>query len=431
MRNLVLVITSFITIILADRVYAFPAYDGTFSFSASADNETENDTKLNPGNILDMGYPTGASLNSDIDIRLLMHRNFTFSIANSSYIRYNYYTDKPEDGETWEHDNTLKQLFGTFHAGEHLIIDAGKKTERNGIMFFRNPSDFFQTGSTTGLSRSKEERDADLEGSVLVKGEIFIGSNVSVNAVFSPEYERVDNSITQIQCGISYQFDAADFTLTGYKGDVYKLGTSASANIGTSAVIRGEASVSEEKNRFTLSKGTTAPNDPNEGIYYKPEESIMRRPWEASVGGQYTFKDGSDLYAEYYYNHAGYTDIEWNDLMKVIDQCSNVSQFYNRISMLQLNGVIRDNGGITAARRHYLFFRYSKNDIIFEDFNFAAATVIGLENAGGLLTLSPQYEISNNTSLKGDATFFGGEDESEFELMYHRMSFEIMIEYVF
>ncbi|MDA3901674.1 MAG: hypothetical protein PF637_14280 [Spirochaetes bacterium] len=420
----------FLMILSFGNLYGL-AYDGNFGISTAVTKDMKNDSVLNPDNILDMGYPLSGTVAGDVDIRLLFHEKFTVSVVNTMLFRANYFEEKPDDADELEHSSDLRQLYATFTIGESFFIDAGRKVERAGSAFYRNPSNFFSSSDNSKLSRSKDEQDSNLIGNVLVKAEYFLGSSLSLDAVFSPENEFVDNNITQMQGRISYQFDNSNINLLCYYGDVWKFGTNLSAGIGNSVVLRAEFGISEIRDRYLLNPVMLPPGDSDDGELYEQRKSSMQYPWELITGGHYTFSGGTDLYIEYYYNHLGYTQNEWDELMDTADNCRNVSLKYNRYSMYNLNGAIRDSGGITAARRHYLFLRYSKDNILFRKFNLASVMVIGFENLGGMFTISPQYEISGNSTLKFDLTVFKGTEKSEFEIMYSRAFAGLELEYLF
>ncbi|MFW6364958.1 MAG: hypothetical protein ACOC2H_00630 [Spirochaetota bacterium] len=416
--------------LLASDLYSME-YDISGTVAGTAEKNYQKKSSLNPGNVIDRGYPLSGTASADVTIGVKLNDAASTTFSDTAYVRHNSYRTNPGNEDEWEYDNTVRQLYGTAAVGSRLFIDAGRKVERSGVSFYRNPSDFFVSAGETNLVLSKSEQDKSLVGTTLLKAQFFATSRLVLGAVYAPEIEVLDNDLHQIQGRVSYQLDWSDVDVICYYGDGVKLGSNLSANIGDAAGAHVEFGISDEKKRYRLAETKIPPGAPQEGRYYAPYRQTMDHPWEMIVGGHYTFSDASNLYAEYYYNHSGYTQSEWDDLMDIADTCNDISFFFNEVSMKYLNRTLQKSGGLTSVRRHYLFLRYAKDDIFFNDFNIASVVVAGLENPGGLVTISPEYEFTDNAAGRADMTVFGGTSKSEYELMYHRFGLLCTVEYVF
>jgi hypothetical protein len=406
-------------------------FDSKISVKNRITKDVQKETILNPDNMLKLGYPLTDTLSGDADIKTTFNDVFSVTFTDTAFMSYSRFEHTYRKQKDWDFNNDVKQLYATAGIGEIFFVDAGRKVETNGVSFYKNPSDFLKSGGSSNLSRSKDEQDAQLIGTVLVKAQYYISDRLVAEAVYSPKYTRVDNKLHQTQGRISYQTDDSDFDVICYYGDVLKLGSNVSGNLGESAELHLEAGIAQKGKRFLTDIQQLPPTATEKETFYGLDKQTMNYPWNTILGGHYTFKDGSDVYAEYYYNHIGYTEREWNKIIRAADQCHDVSLFFNKVSLYNVNSAVRDTGGITSARRHYVFLRYSKDDFFLQNFNFASIVILGIEEPGGLVTVTPSYDVSDNIDASIDITLYGGTKKSEFELMYSRFSLAGEVKYSF
>ena len=167
-------------------------------------------------------YVTGILLNADLKLHLT--EAISISCYDTAHIKYwyaltpdNQYHDfayTPEDDYSFT--NNLKQCYISFNIKEFLFFDIGRKVEKNGISFYKNPSDFMLYQGETDLSLSKDEQALLLKGNTLVKVELFATDKLFLSALYSPEIEQIDNDHQQIQGRLAYQFNNCDLDFIAY-----------------------------------------------------------------------------------------------------------------------------------------------------------------------------------------------------------------------
>lgn len=104
------------------------------------------------------------------------------------------------------------------------------------------------------------------------------------------------------------------------------------------------------------------------------------------VGGRTQFRDESLLSLEYYYQGDGYSDVEFEDFLKLLHR----AQAAGLSSLLQpaggSSGAVPQRFTFDPLRRHYLILSYSKPKIR-DDFTIGATLIAGLTDLSG--TISP------------------------------------------
>lgn len=114
------------------------------------------------------------------------------------------------------------------------------------------------------------------------------------------------------------------------------------------------------------------------------------------VGGRTMFKDESTLSIEYYYQADGYSDTEFEDVIRLLAraQMFNVAPMGTTVSSMPMggsSGALPQRFTFDPLRRHYLIVSYSKPKIR-DDWAISAVLIAGLRDLSG--TFSPSVSWS-------------------------------------
>ncbi len=402
-----------------------------FQIKNISEKNIKNDTLLNPDNIMLFNYAYINRSTMDADFKLFLFDNLSFTLYDTAYVELKKYEEAennfqdpfytPAEEKKKEFKNILKQAYLSLSINERVFFDIGKKVEKNGISFYKNPSDFFVHKGDVNSFSSEEEQIALLKGVILAKTEIFVTDKLFASFAYSPEYEKIDNDLEQYQGRISFQMNSSDLDFIVYYNEYFKYGTNLSFNVTDNLVLHLEGALLEEKEKHCLDYNT---------FPYTTQQETIKYQGELIGGGHYTFTKAGDLYFEYFFNQAGYNKTEWNELIANLDQNQDTEILLNRANLYLINQTIHQNPGLTAMRKHYLMLHYNNDDLIGK-LGLEVNGVIGLDQAGGLINAAPSYSIIDDLDLIFNITYFKGNKKSEFELIYYRYSLGFEIKYQF
>ncbi len=113
------------------------------------------------------------------------------------------------------------------------------------------------------------------------------------------------------------------------------------------------------------------------------------------VGGRTIFKDESSLSIEYYYQADGFSDLEFEDLLRLLTRAQSANLPASGTSTMPMggnSGALPQRFTFDPLRRHYLIISYSKPKIK-DDWAINLVLIAGLRDLSG--TLSPS--VSWNT----------------------------------
>lgn len=155
------------------------------------------------------------------------------------------------------------------------------------------------------------------------------------------------------------------------------------------------------------------------------------------VGGQYTFPNGLNLIAEYFYNGDGLTPGEWATLFdglelsrRSLDESRSLGPGGPNLSRIF---ALRANQLLTPAEsgQHYVFFRASGSLPLDRELALAGFYLLNLQDGSGTLSGEARYRVWRG--LEGVLTFdlFYGPRRSEFGNLPVRSSARVSLRYAF
>jgi hypothetical protein len=388
-----------------------------FDYALELRNETQKnylrDSALNPQNLIGLHQGLENLSYTSLDFKLYFLENLGFTFYDTLYFQYN------EEKEN-DKDNIFKQGYATFNLFRRFFLDLGKKVERNGISFYKNPTDFMIHQGELDLSKSKEEQTKLLEGIILAKAEFFLTKRISLSFAYSPLWEKADNTNEQYLGKLVFQMNSSDLEFIVYYNTFYKYGFNYSINVKNNLEFHLEGAVSEKGTKWEVEKL-------NQFILLH-EKSTKYSP-EFLIGGHLTFAEKGNLYFEYFYNHNGDTFSQWQNIGQEIEENKKSDNPVHMVNILTLNDLVKQTG-FTYLRRHYAMLRYEKDNIR-GDFSVRLTAVWEIPDIAGLCIISPIYQITDDFQINFDFFYYNGIKNSSFYYMYYKYAVRFSAVYNF
>lgn len=412
------------------------AFDWTWGGTLRLDTayQTANKTSLlNPdGQLFDVGRWVGQGL-VDLQLGVAPYPALDFTLKNRAIGTIT------EDGNRV--DNFLEDAYLVYRLSPQFLLELGKEKVREGVGYAWNPVDFFRTRSAAGLSQDPKEQRDHRQGHYLVRGEARWGSR-GLAIVYAPEFQGLDteeasNIVDQFWIRGTDLLAGTDVALYLYKGREWNSGVSLARVFGNALELHLEAVVRRVRSRELptfVALGGPAGTIP---IPLWKERRMDRLVGKTLVGGQYTFPNGLNLIAEYFYNGDGLTPGEWATLF---DGLELSRRSLERSGSLGPGGpnlsrvfALRANQLLTPAEsgQHYVFFRASGSLPLDRELALAGFYLLNLQDGSGTLSGEARYRIWRG--LEGVLTFdlFYGPQRTEFGNLPVRSSVRVSLRYAF
>ena len=148
----------------------------------------------------------------------------------------------------------------------------------------------------------------------------------------------------------------------------------------------------------------------------------MDRDWHTGItlGGSYSFTEGSNVSAEYYYNENGLTDVQADALLttgqRVVDQLESgvfTQDFASDTNVLGQVVALRQ----AALRQHYVAMQYNKNDIA-DRLDVVLRWTYGAADGGSLAVADFNTTVGENGRVFLTLLGTFGDDEADFRQFY-------------
>ena len=147
------------------------------------------------------------------------------------------------------------------------------------------------------------------------------------------------------------------------------------------------------------------------------------------LGGSYTFKDGTNLIAEYIYKGDGYSGGEWKQFRDFV-KYNNESYQDNFFKDLARGNLGRAGSmlQIREMRYNYAFFRLSNSKWV-ENLDGQLAFLINLNDGSFLVYPSIDYKVTNNLVAGFYSSIQGCKRDTEFRMMYRYAEVGLLFKY--
>lgn len=315
-----------------------------------------------------------------------------------------------------------------------VFLTIGKENIQEGVGLSYNPTDFLSEGKDVDYSKREEERKNDKEGNYLLRLES-IGDKLTFSFLTAPKIGNLQQEHPRQLLMLYSLVGNADVAFSYFHEKHSKLGLNLSGVVGNNIELHTEIAFSKGRERkFLRKKGEIGP--PNSGVYeyeaYAPqdkEKTFVR----AIIGGHYTFSDRTNLIIEYFFNHDGYSQSEWDEFIEMVKDAS--SKFKSPTVGFS-EAIFKENLRIAnslmtfrSLRKNYFFVRLS-NPGFFNYYDSQLSLLLNLDDRGYVVMPSVDYK-DKNLVLRFGINWFCGGSQSEFGLVPQDTEFRMEVKYFF
>ncbi|WP_103757206.1 hypothetical protein [Escherichia coli] len=289
-----------------------------------------------------------------------------------------YSFDKRDD----KSDLIVDEAFLDYSATDTLIFNLGRKQLVNGVAMGNNPTDFLNANKYQDRHLSDQQRRSEIKGDDVV-GVVNYFASSSVQFYYLPS-----ENASWLQYAWNIPSMNTDTGFSWYHDDINAVGINISTTFTDKITGYIENSLSDKRNRSVI--------DAQGNLH--SESGLFT---DLVLGSQYTFDNGININAEYWYNQHGYSKEEYDD-----------------ISAAVATGKIKytDASRSLSMRNRYknkLFFRLS--DIpVNEDIRLEQTFIQSLTDNGYFLRSTVIGQLSDNSTLRVSMEFYRGNAQSEY-----------------
>lgn len=331
-------------------------------------------------------------------------------------------TDDPEQSV----QKTLDELYSEYSLTDIVFLYAGRRNIVFGQSYGTNPLDVFFDQQDRDRSLNENRQRQEIKGQDMIGFEILFNDNLSISGYWAPSTNSFNkNNPNRSLVAMKYFFSSwnMDFSLLAFKDKRPGTGLSFTKSISNSILLYGDITYRQGRDRLSIqdNKSTTIPGDivTNE----KSQSSYL----ESNLGLNYSFKSGTTLNLEYYYNQNAYSKDEWDEITRIIN--INATNFNRKMygnapqeNLLQLNSALRHN----SLRQHYGFIRIFYPDFLGLGVSTEASMWHNLQDHSGIVSLRIEREILPSI-LSGAyvSKNYSKNNTSEFGLRSNQLSYTI------
>jgi hypothetical protein len=316
-------------------------------------------------------------------------------------------------------------------AGEGNFFYLGKRNIRDGVAYGANPTDFLGEQKAVDFTKREEERRVERKGNYLVGGDVFL-KNITLTAIFAPRDEdwQDEQDRTLLKANYFAEVINTDMSLHLFNGDIPGIGANVSSTVGDNLVLHTEFAFREGSDtKKDISVVSTGPPRMYLVKDLNDQDSVYLN---LVVGGSYTFGDGTNLIAEYFYNGDGYNSSEWDEFTDMVKYNYDAykSGMFGGLPKGNLAGANTRIVNFREMRRNYLFARLSNSTWI-ENLDGQLVFTLNADDMSFLTFLSLDYTIGTNLMLGLASTIFSGDSDSEFGMSYAKSQVSLVLKYYF
>ncbi len=397
---------------------------GKLRYRFSAIHETQyqqlNSTPLNVDNEL-VPQPRYNSLSS-ADL-FLNWRAFTLDIkANALF----------SELEDANYEYTLRELYFGHPLGDHVQVTVGRKILKWGTGFAFNPTGVVEPAKDAGDPSDRLNR---FQGRPIVALDTYWG-NHSLTLVYANELKsegRIRLASDELAVKFYSFIKDVDVSLIGHwkEKEKVKFGFNTAYVYGDHLALHSEFIAQVGSNELYHRALDRADHEIflGDSLFTVKYQSSKRLFYELLLGMQYTFDSGLNLMAEYFYDRAGLTSDNWSQwrrftlfhqkqIRELPPNEASFPEFYNALNTLSPDG----------AMRHYGFFRAYLPK---RKFGLELILLGNLVDRSGILI--PTFSYSFNSHLNGwlRSSYFEGQENSEFGMLFTKTSLELGVKLSF
>jgi hypothetical protein len=309
----------------------------------------------------------------------------------------------------------------------------GWKNYREGVSLSFNPTDFLAENKRQDFTKREEERKADREGNLVAALEVFL-KNLSLTALAAPRLDPIQDENDRVLVKVATLFESIklDASLSYFLADRSGVGLNVSKTLGEHLVLNLEAAGRWGAPRQQVHK-TQDQIDTVRPARFDVGEPKDKNAIVADVvtGGNYTFANGANVAAEYYYVGDGYSGRQWDRVLELIEagRFGMQHDFFPQLAVAEL---LDANRLLTfrTLRRHYVFTRF-RHSALLANLDVSLSFLLNAEDRSAAITPIVDFVGIKNFRIGLNATILEGAKDSEFGLAPYRARVGLLVRYYF
>ena len=223
------------------------------------------------------------------------------------------------NGQADGFQNTVEEAYLRLRFVPAVLAEIGKRSLVEGVGYSFNPVDFLRvTTDLPGTDPDPAQFREHRPGQYLVRLVADLGP-LTVSTLYAPRLSDVDsphiNEVDQFLFKVYSLVHGHDVSLYLYRGTRWKGGASWATVIGRALELHAEASLQ----RGSDAKVPVASGIPGDAPFHFVRADGHDLIARTLVGGQYTFGNGINVIAEYFYNGQGYSRSEFTRYFRSLD----------------------------------------------------------------------------------------------------------------
>ena len=399
----------------ADEAFSY-AYRGQLAEEITY-RQVRRDSPVNPGNRLLKLRELTNRVVADLELRGSLGGVLDAVIRDRGF-----YLVEPSD--TGSFHNTLEEGYLALRLGTNVFVEAGKRSLPEGVGYAFNPVDFLSApsdlpGADPDPAQFKQHRPGHYL--LRLRGE---AGPFSASVVYSPQLDDVDsrniNRVDQLLLKVYALMRGHDVSVYLYHGTRWAGGATWATVLGQALEVHGEASL-QRGSDTRVPMVTGSPTDALVRFAPREEDDLVAR---ILIGGHYTFPNGVNVVAEYFYDGEGYSRSEFTRYFRLLDAAAlDVSPR----GVAALGHAARN---LEAARgQHFLFARVSDVRLPL-NLQLTVFDMLNLEDWSNLASTALSRSWGN---IKGMVAYdaFIGRRHSQFGSLPVGSQFRLVVQYSF
>lgn len=297
-----------------------------------------------------------------------------------------------------------------------FFIGFGKRNIFTGVGLGTNTTDYFGENKEVDTTLDEVSRRDQRKGDYMLSVDWFF-DNSSLSLNYAPRMGSLQKDQTRLVLSYNYFFESFNSDVSSYFfiGDRPGIGLNLSKSVNDNLILYSELSLRKGRDeKFT----NVIHNDDND-IYS-----------DALVGLNYAFKNGLNIYSEYWHKSSGYSNSEWDHVVREtktgINALSSESSFNSGFNQL---GAV--NLGLTPRflRRNYLFNRLSYS--VTDFFDMSLVHILNLDDRSQFIRALIEKEFLGKYGTGFQVEHMIGNDYEEFGIRPSSTNFTLYLKTFF
>jgi len=309
-----------------------------------------------------------------------------------------------------EADLHVDEAYAELLLGNRIFAFAGRRILAWGQSHGLNPADFFRDPQRENAVFRQAQARSRVEGADMIGTDILFDNGRTLTLLNAPGFDRRHNGqeedIALIRLS-GFAFDGAlDHAVTAISGDRPGAGVSLNHVIGEASVVYLDSAF-----RRGREKRSIAAIDPAGSLMLDPPETGGVIP-HFTLGLGHTFGNGLSMNLEYTHDAGGYSNREWERIVRALDHVTPAISVVHGQTLGQLNGLLDHH----TLRRNYAFVHIAHDGLFGSQLAIELTALHGMDDGSGTLGLRLEHPLTDQITVGLRASRKYGGTNTEFTL---------------